>query len=102
MSSFALKILALITMTIDHIGFAILPQVSILRMIGRLSFPIFAFQISVGYKNTQSKEKYIFRMLLFTLVSQIPYQLIIQSVFPRMPSFDKYRCNLNLWITRII
>lgn len=79
MSSFGLKILAIILMTIDHIGFLLFPKIKLLRSIGRLAFPIFAFQLGVGFKNTKSKEKYIFRMLMFTIISQIPFDLALQT-----------------------
>lgn len=73
MSSFTLKILALISMTIDHIGFLIFPDILIYRFIGRLAFPIFAFQLGVGFAHSKNKEKHIIRMLIFTLISQIPF-----------------------------
>lgn len=73
MSSFVLKILACIFMLIDHIGFAFFPKLDILRAIGRLAFPIFAFQISIGFDKTKNKEKYILRMIILTLISQIPF-----------------------------
>lgn len=76
MSSFILKVFACIFMLIDHIGFALYPKFEILRAIGRLAFPIFAFQISIGYSKTHSKEKYILRMLLFTIISQVPFYLL--------------------------
>lgn len=75
MSSFILKILACIFMLIDHIGFLFFPKQILFRIIGRLAFPIFAFQISIGYEKAHSKEKYILRMLIFTIVSQIPFYL---------------------------
>lgn len=45
-----LKIIAAITMTIDHIGAILFPHILILRIIGRIAFPIFAFMIAEGYK----------------------------------------------------
>ena len=50
MSSFALKIIAMITMLCDHCGYIFLNKTSFLNVIGKISFPIFAFQISEGYK----------------------------------------------------
>lgn len=82
MSSFTLKILGIIFMTIDHIGFLLFPQIRVLRIIGRLAFPIFAFQIGVGFRHTKSKEKYILRMLIFTIISQIPFTMAIQAAAP--------------------
>ncbi len=79
MSSFTLKIFALITMVIDHIGFVFFPNSTILRTIGRLSMPLFAFQIALGFKHTKSREKYILRMLLLAIISQIPFALMYST-----------------------
>ena len=75
MTSFALKIIALITMFIDHSGYAIMGHFSFFNYIGRVAFPIFAFQISEGYKHTKNLNKYFLRLGLFALVSQIPFSL---------------------------
>lgn len=82
MSSFSLKMLAIICMLIDHVGFIFFPNLSILRVIGRLAFPLFAFQIGVGFQNTKNKEKYIFRMIVFTLISQYPFWLMLTTKIP--------------------
>lgn len=76
MSSFSIKVFAAITMLIDHIGFALFPDIIILRIIGRISFPLFAFQVAVGFDKTSSRENYILRMLTFAVISQIPFQLM--------------------------
>lgn len=76
MSSFVLKVFACVFMLFDHIGFTFFPKIEILRTIGRLAFPIFAFQVSIGFDKTSNKEKYILRMLLFTIISQIPFYLL--------------------------
>lgn len=75
MTSFALKIIALITMFIDHSGYAIMGHFSFFNYIGRIAFPIFAFQISEGYNHTKNLKKYFLRLGLFALVSQIPFSL---------------------------
>lgn len=75
MTSFALKIIALITMFIDHSGYAIMGHFSFFNYIGRVAFPIFAFQISEGYNHTKNLKKYFLRLGLFALVSQIPFSL---------------------------
>ncbi len=75
MSRFQLKILAIVTMLIDHIGAILFPQVVILRMIGRLSFPIFAFLISEGMFHTSNLRKYLWRLFLFALISEVPFDL---------------------------
>lgn len=74
MNSFVLKVIACVTMFIDHIGYAMFDgHASWLNYIGRLAFPIFAFQISEGYIHTHNMKKYIFRLAIFALVSQIPF-----------------------------
>lgn len=76
MTNFQLKIIALITMTIDHIGLLLVPMWSPyyepLRTIGRLSFVLFAFLISEGLYHTKNKERYIATMFLFAFVIDIP------------------------------
>ena len=71
-----LKIAATITMLIDHIGAFLFPEVLALKIIGRLSFPIFAFFIAEGWKHTSNKSKYALMLLLCAVISQIPYALI--------------------------
>lgn len=68
-----LKIIAMITMLIDHIGFLLFPQYTILRIIGRISFPLFAYGIAFGYSKTSNFNKYLIRLLIFGLISQIVY-----------------------------
>ena len=62
-------------MVVDHFGDAYFKQISWLNLIGRIAFPIFAFQISEGYLHTNSLKKYFLRLFLFALVSQIPFML---------------------------
>lgn len=73
MSSTFIKIIACLLMLIDHIGFCFFPNLTILRSIGRLAFPLFAFQITIGYSHTRDKKKYTIRMLLFAILSQLPF-----------------------------
>ena len=60
MNATTLKIIGIITMTIDHIGYILFPQFVILRIIGRMAFPIFAYMIAEGCNYTKNKEKYFF------------------------------------------
>lgn len=68
-----LKLLALLTMLVDHIGYMFYPNEMLFRIIGRLAFPIFAYQIAVGYSQTSNLKKYVFRLLLFAIITQLPY-----------------------------
>ncbi len=73
MSNFVLKIIAMITMFIDHLGYALFGKFSYFNYIGRLAFPIFAFGISEGYMHTKSKRNYLIRLFTFAIVSQAPF-----------------------------
>ena len=75
MTSFGLKIIAIISMVIDHLGDAWFGRTTGMNLIGRLSFPIFAFQISEGYIHTKNLKKYFLRLFIFALISQIPFML---------------------------
>lgn len=64
-SNSTLKIFACLFMLIDHIGYHLLPNVEILRLIGRLAFPIFAYLIAEGCKYTKNKLKHF--LLIFII-----------------------------------
>lgn len=68
-----MKTIALLCMLVDHIGLMFFPQHILWRMIGRLAMPIFAFGIARGAYYTSSMSQYIKKMLIFALISQIPY-----------------------------
>ena len=77
MSSFVLKIIAIICMFCDHFSDAIIGHLSILNIIGRVAFPIFAFQLVIGFINTRDFKKYASRLFIFSLISQIPFMLLM-------------------------
>ena len=70
LSNNQLKIIALVAMTIDHVGAYLFPQIQWLRIVGRLAFPIFAYMIAEGCHHTRSMGKYLGTMALFALVCQ--------------------------------
>lgn len=76
-----LKLMAAALMLIDHVGAILLPETVILRCIGRLAFPIFAFFIAEGYAHTQSFGRYLLRMAIWAAVSEIPFNLENGAVF---------------------
>lgn len=110
-SGSTVKLIAIITMLIDHIGAAVLARVLMkeglleiaasndldeminwmmahgalyysymgIRMVGRLGFPIFAFLLVEGFQKTSDVRKYAFRMVLFALVSEIPFDLAFKG-----------------------
>ena len=75
LTSYQLKWIAVITMVIDHIGAVLFPGELILRIIGRLSFPIFCFLLTEGFCHTHNRRAYMQRLGVFALVSEVPYDL---------------------------
>jgi hypothetical protein len=72
-----LKLIAIVTMLIDHIGYLLFPQQIAWRMIGRLSFPIFAFLVARGSRLTRSQPRYFLRLMIYGVVSQLPYSYFV-------------------------
>ncbi len=85
MTSFILKIIALITMFCDHFGDAFVGSFSFLNLIGRIAFPIFAFQISEGFIHTKNRKKYFLRLGIFAIISQVPFSLFLQTFLNGSP-----------------
>lgn len=69
-----LKLIAFVTMTTDHIGAVFFPESVILRIIGRIAFPLFAYCLVIGYLYTRDVKKYLGRLLFFAVLSQ-PFYL---------------------------
>lgn len=100
LSQEALKLLACITMLIDHIGYVLVypvyRQISVvggdpsiaralylfyllLRCVGRLSFPMFAFLLAEGFHRTRSRKKYALRLVISALLAEIPFNLVVSG-----------------------
>lgn len=76
-----LKILAMIAMTCDHVGLQLLPQFPILRIIGRLAMPIYAYMIAEGCRHTHSRRKYLLRLLFLAALCQAVYFVAMGSLY---------------------
>lgn len=90
-SGSTIKLIAIVTMLIDHIGAVILAPLvrpeagggnlslimtyDIMRGIGRIAFPIFCFLLVEGFFHTRSRAKYALRLAVFALISEIPFDL---------------------------
>ena len=84
MTAYTIKLLAIITMVIDHIGLFFFPHLIFLRIIGRLSFPLFAWLIANGAYYTHDIKAYLTRILIFALISQIPFAIANHLLSPSL------------------
>ena len=75
-----LKIIAIITMTIDHLGVVFYPQHLIFRVVGRLSFPLFSYLLVLGLESTRNQKKYL-------LIQNIVARLFFQDFEPLISCF---------------
>lgn len=76
MTALILKVIACITMLIDHIGYCT-PGATWMRIIGRLAFPIYVFLLTEGYCHTSNRLRYGLRLLLFAVLAQVPFGLMV-------------------------
>lgn len=89
MEGSTLKLIAIMTMIMDHIGACILPAFfeykgiytlyTILRVIGRMSFPIFIFLLVEGFQYTGNRYRYTLRLIIFAFISEVPFDLAISG-----------------------
>ena len=91
LNGFHLKLIAICTMFIDHLGYTLFPGDLWLRCVGRVAFPIFCFLIAEGCVYTHDRRKYALRLLAFALLSEIPFNLMNSGAV-----WDRYHQNV-LW-----
>lgn len=68
-----LKLIACVSMLIDHVGAVLYPQIRLLRVIGRIAFPIFCFLLAEGSYYTHNPKKYAVRLSIGMLLSELPF-----------------------------
>lgn len=81
LSTFQLKWIAIITMLIDHVGAVLFPYEMGFRIVGRIAFPIFCFLIVEGFSHTKDVRRYMLRLGIFALISELPYDLAFHGEF---------------------
>ena len=92
-----IKIIAVVSMTIDHIGGAFFPQYPAFRWIGRIAFPLFCYCLTVGMMYTGDIKKYLFRLGVFAVISQPFWILAFNS-----DDITGNIFNLNIFFTLIV
>ncbi|MGH8476503.1 MAG: TraX family protein [Methylococcales bacterium] len=82
MTAFTIRLIAVITMIVDHIGLFFFQNITILRLIGRISFLLFAWLIANGAYHTHNIHVYFKRLVLCALISQVPFILANRQLHP--------------------
>lgn len=81
LNSFHLKNIALVTMIIDHLGSVFFDDIAIFRIIGRIAFVLYAFLLVNGIKYTSDISKYLKKLFIWGIISEIPYDLVFNDSF---------------------
>lgn len=91
LSTNLLKIIAITAMVVDHASVIFIGgQPTIWRDIGRIAFPIFAFLIAQGAIHTKNRLKYLLRLVAFSVISEVPYDIAFKGTYFETTSQNVY------------
>ena len=85
-----LKLIACVTMLIDHFGHAIVPELPVpymvelyytCRIIGRIAFPIYCFLLAEGMRHTRNPYRYVLRLAIGILLAELPFDILFEGGF---------------------
>lgn len=71
------KLVAIVSMAVDHVGMIFFPSDDVFRVIGRLAMPLFAYLVATGVERTQNRDAYLCRLLALFVCSQFIYGLFV-------------------------
>ena len=81
LSGNALKLIAALSMLLDHMGLMLFPRITFFRILGRLALPIYAYMIAEGCRYTRSKRRYFLGIFLLAAVCQAVYFFATGSLY---------------------
>ena len=81
MSIFWIKIIASISMLLDHTGMILFPGAWWLRILGRIGLPLYALCIAEGFRHTRSRLKYFLRIFMLGVLCQIVYDFVSKEIY---------------------
>lgn len=116
LSGAQLKYIAFLSMLIDHVNKALIyPNLNggmllhisdLFDILGRIAFPLFAFFIVEGYFKTRNRKKYLLNLLIFGVISEVPFDMFTSSTFfnPRFNNvmFSLALCLITIWIIDVL
>lgn len=116
LSGAQLKYIAFLSMLIDHVnkvliypnldGGILLHISNLFDILGRIAFPLFAFFIVEGYFKTRNRKKYLLNLLIFGVISEVPFDLFTSGTFfnPRFNNvmFSLALCLITIWIIDVL
>lgn len=80
LSGSALKVIAIISMVVDHCAYYLMEHDTLLyegmRCFGRIAFPVFAFLVAEGFRYTRNRMRYFLQLLFFAVISEVPWYLL--------------------------
>lgn len=79
LNSYHLKVIALVAMIIDHIGYVFFPEYLSYRIVGRIAFILYAFMLVEGFTNTRNFRKYVSKVFIWALASEVPFDLAMHN-----------------------
>ncbi len=97
-----LKWIGLLSMIVDHVAISAKPIIPsemyiLMRCIGRLAFPLFAFCTVEGFLHTRSFWKYALRMGIFAIISEVPFDIMVSSSLTNTARYVYFAYNNVLW-----
>lgn len=96
MNANVLKLIGIIGMVLDHIGWVLFPDIALFHFIGCITFPIFCYFITEGFLKTHNRRNYLLRLLGIALISQIPFVMTFRLAFGE--GFSGFNTLFNLVI----